>query len=226
MGTGLEFLTAGHDPEKAARLWKTLESEAVRLEKMLSRFDPQSEVSRLNLDALFKPGAELAGMIEMAESYRERTLGLFDIHPDGRTLDFGGFAKGWFLKICGQALQDAGVVNAFVDFGGSAILALGSHPYGDCWKVSLPNPWDGCVLAEMNLRDTALSTSGNSPHYSGHILNPRTGEAISARRVVTVKSRNPLDAEVLSTALMAANPEQRQKIEKAFPEAETEIYEL
>ena len=226
MGTGLEFLTAGFDPGKASRLWERFENEAVRLDRLLSRFAPESEVYRLNSGALASPGKEIAGMIEKAGSYRDRTCGLFDIHPDGTTLDFGGFAKGWFLSLCLKALRQERVRNAFVDFGGSAILALGAHPYGDCWKVSVPSPWDGSILAEVELRDEALSTSGNSPLYGGHILNPLSGEAVTARRLVTVRSRDPLDAEVLSTALMAADEERRKKIENEFPEAEIVIYDL
>ena len=226
MGTALEFLTAGFDPGKASRLWERLENEAVRLDRLLSRFDPESEVYRLNSGALASPGKEIAGLIEMAGNYRERTCGLFDIHPDGRTLDFGGFAKGWFLTLCLDALRQEGVRNAFVDFGGSAILALGAHPHGDCWKVSVPNPYDGSILAETDLKDTALSTSGNSPLYGGHILNPLTGEKVTARKLVTVRSADPLEAEVLSTALMAADESRRKIIEREFPGAEIEIYDL
>ena len=228
MGTGLGIITAGAPRQKVEPLWKSLCEEAQRLDRMLNRFDPDSEVSSLNAAAGADPkpaSASLAEMIRSAEGYKARTGGLFDITLGGTTLDFGGFAKGWFLRTCAEALEREGVHNAFVNFGGSTILALGAQPGGDCWKVGVRDPFDGKTVAEVELRDETLSTSGNSPSYDGHILNPLTGERVRGRRLATAVCADCLDAEVLSTALMAAAPEQIQQLRREFPRARIEIYD-
>ena len=75
--------------------------------------------------------------------------GVVSVRFDGEetSLDFGGFAKGYALKKIGVLLREAGVGSAFVDFGNSSILGIGRHPYGPCWRVSLPDPATGNALA-------------------------------------------------------------------------------
>lgn len=226
MGTTLEFITIGTPETPAGPLWEKICTEGRNLEKILNRFDPLSETSRLNRGEKFRPGGTLTEVLEAALGYKELTAGLFDIRPDGSRLDFGGFAKGWFLQWISGELDRADVRNAFVNFGGSSILARGAQPGGDCWKVGIVNPWGGAAVSEAELRNEALSTSGNSPGYSGHILNPLTGQSCERRRVCTVTSRSAVDAEVLSTALMIADERQAEAIRKNFPEAKCKIFDL
>ncbi|MDE5622007.1 MAG: FAD:protein FMN transferase, partial [Alistipes sp.] len=101
-----------------------------------------------------------------------------------------------------------------------------SHPWGACWRVSLTNPWTGASLRDFELRDRALSTSGNTPAYTGHIVDPTSGRRIDGRRMATVVAEDALDAEVLSTVLMIADAERRERILARFPQASGEIYEL
>ena len=108
---------------------------------------------------------------------------------------------------------------AFVDFGSSSILGIGKHPYGDSWKVGVVDPYTKMQVREISLNDCSMSTSGNAPSYSGHIRDPRTGAACQGRKLVTVISDNPLDAEVLSTVLMIAGDEEREQILGNFPES-------
>ena len=121
-------------------------------------------------------------------------------------------------------LVASGIQSTFVDFGDSSIMALGHHPYGDCWKVGVKDPFGGAVLGEIELRDQSMSTSGNTPIYSSHIINPKTGEANNSRAVVTVVSEDPLDAEVLSTVAVIASPEELEVVKKNFPEAKFSIF--
>ena len=245
MGTGLGIVTAGVPRSKVEPLWKSLCNEALLLEKILNRFDPGSEVSSLNHlppDGEAPLGTLLEAILHSAKTYWERTGGLFDvtggsmgrvsfpspgkIRPGGAALDFGGFAKGWFVRRCGEVLDAEGVRNVFLDFGGSTILCRGAHPGGDCWKVSVPDPFTGLPVAEVELRDRTLSTSGNSPGYVGHIVNPLTGARVEAHRLALALSADSLDAEVLSTVLMIADGKQRKELEKEFPDAEMKVIDL
>lgn len=226
MGTRLEMLSVGTPEETITQVWDWLCVESSRLSCLLDRFNPSSEVSRLNASGSFGDASPFLRMlIDLADSYKERTLGLFDVCKGGG-LDFGGFAKGYLLKELKAILGQAGVGCAFVDFGGSSILAVGHHPFGDSWKVSVRNPFGNGILWEVELKDRSMSTSGNSPGYSGHIVNPFTGMAVTERKVVTVVGDDPLDAEVLSTALMLCGDEKSETIKDNFPDMRIESFIL
>ena len=142
------------------------------------------------------------------------------------TLDFGGFAKGYALKKIQEILLRGNIENAFVDFGNSSIMGIGHHPYGDCWKVSLQNPYTQQTLDEFCLTDNTLSTSGNTEQYTGHIINPLTGIYNEQKKVTSILSDNPLDAEILSTVWMIADDQQREQINENFKHIKGTIYTL
>ena len=58
---------------------------------------------------------ELSEMVHLADEYYDKTNGLFDIVDGEGKLDFGGFAKGYFLKKCEEMLRSKDVSCAFVD---------------------------------------------------------------------------------------------------------------
>ena len=222
MGTRLEVLTVGVPKEKMERLWEKISGKALSLDAMLNRFDPASEVSVLNHSdnpLELEMSGDLSEMVHLADEYYDKTDGLFDIVDGEGKLDFGGFAKGYFLKKCEEMLRAQEVTCAFVDFGSSSILGIGKHPYGDSWKVGVVDPYTKMQLREISLNDASMSTSGNAPSYSGHIRDPRTGTPCQGRKLVTVLSDNPLDAEVLSTVLMIAGEEESEQILKNFPKS-------
>lgn len=227
MGTRLEMLIIGKSEEEAGQLWDRLHDLAFSLDRIMNRFDPESEVSMLNIsdNPLEMPmSMQLEEIVALSERYNERTCGLFDVvDPDGK-LDFGGFGKGYFLKKCKELLHEADVSCAFVDFGNSSILGVGHHPYGDHWPVGVVDPYTRRTIKTVCLCDSAMSTSGNSPTYSGHVRNPHTGERCNSRKLVCVLCEDPLDAEVLSTAMMLADAEQAGIIKKFFPKVRIEIF--
>lgn len=119
MGTRLDILLLHPDSTLADKLWSAIVDELKCLEKMLDRFNPQSEVALLNkhLSVNKTPiSTELWSMLQLCRQYYEQTLHLFDItlkdfsqvnfhsncfissnQPD-LSFDFGGFAKGYALK--------------------------------------------------------------------------------------------------------------------------------
>lgn len=214
MGTRMEMLILGSEEDEAFSIWSALYDRVTFLDRMLNRFDQKSEVSRLNQryenaalgmqNLLQECSDELRYLIDLAMEYNARTLGLFDIRTSDGKLDFGGFAKGYFLRECDRVLRENGVECAFVDFGGSSILGVGHHPFGDCWKVGVVNPYSHCQIEEIRICNESMSTSGNSPVYEGHIRNPMTGERCMEKKMVSIVAEDPLDAEVLSTVFMLA----------------------
>ncbi len=76
MGTDVELLVEGDD---AARALAAAEAEFHRLETLLTRFRPESELSRLNAQGSLAVGPDLLRVVELALDAGERTGGRFDI---------------------------------------------------------------------------------------------------------------------------------------------------
>jgi thiamine biosynthesis lipoprotein len=144
------------------------------------------------------------------------------LHPDTR-IDAGGIGKGQGLEIINKTAGEMGIPAAFISFGGSSVLAIGSHPFGDTWLVGIPHPErDAEHLAEIPLRDSTLSVSGNSANNrrkfgdQGHILDPHTGAFFTREGLVTVVCPDPVEGEILSTALAAAGEDKGKEIVANF----------
>jgi len=128
---------------------------------------------------------------------------------DSIKIDLGGFGKGFALREILSILNRREVKNALVSFGESSILALGHHPYGDCWKIGIENVCQlGSSAHVFELRDQALSVSGFQPATGEgrgfHIFSPDSASPIERTSTVAVLSDDALDAEILSTAVYAA----------------------
>ncbi|HET8529385.1 MAG TPA: FAD:protein FMN transferase [Gaiellaceae bacterium] len=75
MGTTIELLV---DAERADRPLAAAEGEFHRLERVLTRFRDDSELSRLNHDGAIDAGPDLVRVIALALDARDRTDGRFD----------------------------------------------------------------------------------------------------------------------------------------------------
>ncbi len=181
---------------------------------------------------------ELYMILELCRSFYSTTFGFFDIgayspfiidntavearymlNPKQHSvifsdssviLDFGGFAKGYALDIVSNILKKYKTVNALVNFGNSSVLAIGTHPYGKYWPVSVEHTSvNGKGIHTFKLRNDSLSISGNGRKQE-HIINPRTGKKVKKGSLIAVQGRSSLIVEILSTALFAA-PKDKQK---------------
>lgn len=246
MGTRFDIIIIHPDSDRLNSIWANITNELECLDNMLNRFDPKSEVARLNNLKSQTPvtlSQELADILQLCQYYYEHTLHLFDITlkdfsrirfnnqcisfttPE-LSFDFGGFAKGYALKKIKSILEQENLENAFIDFGNSSIIGMGHHPYGDCWKVTLHNPYNRYPPDEFCLKDNALSTSGNTLQYTGHIINPVTGIYSKQRKATTILSSDPIEAEVLSTVWMIADEEQQKLIAEDFKNIQVTLYDL
>lgn len=239
MGTRFDILIIGQDRLKSLEIWNDIVIELRRLDRIFNRFDSTSETSKINHEAVIEPvivSPEMYSILRSCQVYYTRTLGLFDVtltdfskvllNEEEHTvfflkkdisLDFGGYAKGYALLKIKDVLYQGEVKHCFVDFGNSSIMGIGHHPYGDSWRISIENPYiHDEILDEISLKDMALSVSGNTPSYTGHIVRPASGKPEKGRKVVSITSGNPLDAEVLSTVFMIANAAEKKQITEDF----------
>jgi thiamine biosynthesis lipoprotein len=140
----------------------------------------------------------------------------------GIQIDLGGFGKGWAMEKVVQCLKENHVTSAFISFGESTITTIGSHPLGGPWKTRIPNHYKGNPL-DIDLDESSISISGlkvkrvnNEEKKTSHIYHTSEARMIEEDRLTLVRSAQPLRAEILSTALMAADNSQKTAILQAF----------
>jgi thiamine biosynthesis lipoprotein len=78
MGTTVELLLETDDDERGRDALEAVRVEFERLEQVMSRFRPDSELSRLNREGSLAVSPDLERVIELALEARERTNGRFD----------------------------------------------------------------------------------------------------------------------------------------------------
>lgn len=143
--------------------------------------------------------------------------GTYTVELDqGTQIDLGGIAKGYASDRAGAIFHQHGVTQGTITLGGN-ILALGTRPDGDPWRVGVQDPAkpdDGNALVGiLHLTDAYAITSGSYQRFfeeNGtiyhHILDPDTGyPADSGLTSVTVvadgEEGNGTMCDALSTAL-------------------------
>jgi thiamine biosynthesis lipoprotein len=78
MGTDIELLLDAEDEEQTRSALRAVEEEFERLEAILSRFRPESDLSRLNREGKIEAAPDLERVVELALEAREQTGGRFD----------------------------------------------------------------------------------------------------------------------------------------------------
>ena len=172
---------------------------ADRLERELSRFRSNSDITRVNHLAA---GESTRGRPVDAGVPRDRaplfdlTGGAFDISigtglpsleldaddflvratTDGVQVDLGGIGKGYAVDLMAELLEEWGLQRALVHGGFSSVLALEAPAGRDGWPLTLSDPAaPSRVLARLSVRQTALGASG--VRKGDHIVDPRTRRA-------------------------------------------------
>lgn len=167
MGTLFETLLAGSDEEHLVAVADAVLEEVARVERLLSRFDPRSEISRLNRQAADRGvlvDYELLAILQACQNYWQATGGYFDpvagagaratmadlaIDPAARRvrftndqaqLDLGGFGKGYALDCAARLLAEHQVAHALLHGGTSSVLARGCQANGQPWRVGVTSP--------------------------------------------------------------------------------------
>lgn len=175
------FMTVGLS--FAHELW--VKNQTEKLEKLLSRFNPNSDVSRFNrgetpqsptfwhllqkalfyfevTEGMFQP---FLGQVLSQLGYNESFENLNPIRQEqvkraGTTgaLDFGGIAKGWTGQACFERLYGSGVSSGLIDAGGDIVLwGLNNNAP---WVIGLASPKMDTPLACLTFHISAgIATS-------------------------------------------------------------------
>jgi FAD:protein FMN transferase len=142
------------------------------------------------------------------------------IVPSGILLDFGAIAKGYAADAALAVLRAEGIESALVAASGD--IATGAAPASESdrngWKVGLD--W---IEAPIRLTHAAISTSGDAEQFVeiggkrySHIIDARTGQALTTRWQVTVIAPHGIDADPLATALTILGPEPGLRLLKSY----------
>ncbi len=229
MGTLLEMTLYGPEAERSSAVTAAY-AEVERLESLLSTFRPESELSRVNREAASQPvpvSSDTLACVRAALQWAEDSDGAFDptrreggyrqvrldeeagtiaFERAGLNLDLGGIGKGYALDRAAAVLEQHGIHQALLNFGGQ-ILALDPPPGREGWIVAVRDPeqpesW----LGGYRLQRGSISTSALYER-AGHIVDPRTGEPVESFGSATVLAANATDADALSTAVSVLGAE-------------------
>ncbi len=147
----------------------------------------------------------------------------------GVSLHLNCVGKGYALDRMAELLDGAagedsggeeggvGVGDYLLHGGRSSVLARGHCPGSDRpgWTIGVPHPLrPGERLAEIDLVDQALGTSGSGTQFFehagrryGHLLDPRTGRPVKGVFSATVVAPTAAEADALSTAFYVLGAE-------------------
>ena len=138
----------------------------------------------------------------------------------GMLLDVGGIAKGFAADEALKTLRRAGIEQALVALGGD--IAVSNPPPGrNGWSIEIASlNLPGAPKAQpLLLKNAAVSTSGDAEQFVeiggirySHIIDPRTGKALTGRRSVTVVAAHGIDSDALATAVSVMAPNEGLKL--------------
>jgi FAD:protein FMN transferase len=223
MHTRVDIVICGLTADSVELLGNKIFEKITTLGNMMNRFNPDSELSGLNLKAAYsetKVSEDLFSVIDYSLKAYESTNGLFDItiQSPNRSgfeatriklnheklsicfnlanikIDLGGIAKGYAVDSITALLKNNDATDFLVNMGNSSVSAYGNQPFGNGWCVSLHDNSQKFIL-----HNECLSVSGNSHLNPLHIIHPATNEYIDEGKVCTVICKTAIEGEVAST---------------------------
>lgn len=230
LGTSLDLLVHAAHPGEAARCQAAVLDEIERLRRILSTYDPTSEINRPPPAGAASP--ELGEVLAAYATWSARTGGALDARlgrvaalwrAAGRT----GLAPDPAALRAARAFPDALNVDALgksfiIDravavarrLAPAGLLNLGGdlRAWGDVtWLVAVADPHhpaeNAAPLGTFPLRDAAVATSGGYARFTtvagerqSHLLDPRTLRPADLLASATVIAADCLTANALATA--------------------------
>jgi FAD:protein FMN transferase len=149
----------------------------------------------------------------------------------GMKLDLGGIAKGYADDCAQQVLKKHGIRSALVEAGGDIVVS-GSPPGTDGWRIQVANA-GGKTAPIKTFANVAVSSSGDTEQYVtiggrrySHVVDPRTGWALTSRVQSTIVAPNGLTSDSLSTAVSVLGEKRGRALVKTYPGVKAYIRSL
>ena len=119
--------------------------------------------------------------------------------PDGSSLDFGAIAKGYIGDETIKTVRTYGIESACFQAGGDFVLS-NAPPGKPGWDVDIP------FQGRRPMRNCAVSVSGDTSQFVeidgvrySHVVDPRTGQALTNRRMTVVTASCGLHSDAIAT---------------------------
>jgi thiamine biosynthesis lipoprotein len=223
MGTTFEIMVAGHPDAYCRKATREAFRVLDQLEQELSRFVPNSDISRINSSRPGEPicvGLQTLACIQDAMRLWQLSKGAFDITICGAMdrigidtvqvcitrqhasigLDLGGIGKGFALDQMAEVLAGWGIHTALLHSGASTAIALDGQ-----WLISLTCPFKARQLGSIHLNRAAVSCS--SQVARPHVIDPATGTYANKTSTAWVLADTATMADALSTAVLVCGPD-------------------
>ena len=185
------------------------EAELRWADEVFSTWKPESPVSRLRRGEIAPGDAppEVAEVLELCRRARDASDGWFDPWAMPGGVDPTGLVKGWAAQRALAEIERAGVPGAMINAGGD-VAVFGRPAPGQPWRIGIQHPLaTDRILLTVDLAGAgAVATSGSYARGS-HLLDPRTGRAVSALLSATVIGHDLGFADALATGLYASGGE-------------------
>jgi FAD:protein FMN transferase len=142
----------------------------------------------------------------------------------GVRLDLGGIAKGYILQEALRTLRTQGVTRAMVESGGDIVVG-DAPPNREGWTIDVAGADAAFRERASRLTNVALSTSGPTMQFVvidgvrySHVIDPRTGIAVTSPTVAYVIAKDAATADALATALTIVGHAGLARIRERFPQ--------
>jgi thiamine biosynthesis lipoprotein len=143
----------------------------------------------------------LTGWRKLRLDARNRTAQLL---VPGMKLDLGGIAKGYADDRAQAVLKKHGIRSSLVEAGGD-IVVTDPPPGTKGWRIQVANAGGPAGPPILLFSNCAVSTSGDTEQYVtlggrrySHIVDPRTGQALTDRIQVTIVAPKGIISDSLS----------------------------
>jgi len=151
----------------------------------------------------------------------------------GQRLDLGGIAKGYILRAALDVLRAGGVRAAMIEAGGDVVVS-DAPPGRQGWRIEIPGGV-GAVGAVVDtsfvarasaLTNAAIASSGPAAQFVeiggvrySHVIDPRTGQALTSDVTAHVIASDAGTADALATAATIVGPAGLADLRARFPDA-------
>jgi thiamine biosynthesis lipoprotein len=132
----------------------------------------------------------------------------------GMRLDLGGIAKGHIIQEALAVLQSRGISSALIEAGGDIVVG-DAPPRSKGWRIDAPDASPGMRETLSALTNSVVATSGPRAQFVviegvrySHIIDPRTGMALTTGATARVVARDATAADALATALTVLGVEE------------------
>lgn len=253
VGTSFDMSVAAAGEADARVAFTAARAEIARLDKILSGWRADSELSALNASDSLQVSPDLFAVIAACEDWRARTGGAFDARfgegcaqtptldaatrtitrPAGLRFDVDGLAKGYVIDAALAAARKASpcISAAMVDLGGD-VGCWGER----AWILGVANPaelQDNAPPAAMiRVSNQALAVSGPGLRDTvvdgearSHLID-RATETSAPRRQAAVLAASAMDADALSTALAVLPTRRGLELAQSIPGVEALLFDI